>query len=1216
MNRRYSRWLAGSLLALLVVVASGRIDAQQPLGNATPAIRPTEGRPSATPLLGSSSAIRPLATSITRQGDLLRFQRDIAGDAKPIVLEADRVVTWNEGGMVVFLLEGHGLAQQSVVQTRFQRAVAFVDLPRYQNTGILHASIYAEGQVRLDTSVEVQDGPRAALDLNSRGELKLRVLKGKVQRETQANDPLIVRAKQLGVGTKPVTQPATSSIAPPPGSSPPVASPPVASPPVAPPPGTTPPPGTSAPIPGVSALRPELSPKVRTVAFEESETPPAVTPPTETPLPKTSRTTVPPLPLPASSLGKKSENRSPEQPGSLLPPGRSGDNAQPAPVPVPEPTPTVPAVTVPGQTPLPVARQVPVISPTPDNAPGPRRRLQYRIGSRTGAENWNVERTQLEDGRAMITVSNGVILNVSGVQGLGALEVEADRAVIWTRGDDASRSGSGSGDLEFYMAGHVVLRTQRPQTGDRVIIDADELYYDTRRNVAVALKSRLEVKPKLRAGTQITLTEPIVLTAEKLFQTSETTYEVVNSEVFSSRLPSDPGLKLIVAHATMEERRTPRTDLFGRPVVNPRTGEQLTQVESLLSAENVFATAGGVPLFYTPYLYTDARDPLGPLVSVHLGGSRIFGFQTGIGLDVYKLLGVLPYDGTRWRAYVDYMTRRGPGLGTNFFYNGSLFEAAPEELQLFPEKVQLGQYNGVVRLYGIYDQATDILGSQPVDLLTFNPSGFRGRAYWQQSVWDLPGGFDVHAQFSKWSDRNFLEQYYKREFDTTPNQATYALLKQQQDNWSWSVLAEGRVNPWVTTTESLPRLDGYVQGLDLFGLFTSHSHATIGYHRLAVSNDPRTPIQSNAVPPGTLPIQDQTTQQISTARAAFLQELSYPVNFGAVTLSPYVKGALVGYSEDLHGDSAGQAWGGVGLKAHLPLTKLYSDVQSELFNINGLNHKINLEANYFWAQAVNKHTQFGQIDRLNDFTTDQALREFTPYQPIYNPSNGLSMATSRLFDPQMFAIRRLIDNRFDTLDDVNVLQLEARQRLQTKRGFPGSQHIVDWMTLDTSVSLYPQANRDNFGKSFAFAEYNYQWNIGDRTSFQSTGWFDPNDGGPRVLTLGMYFDRPDRTSFYLGYRQIDPLNSRAITGSMSYVFSPKYSMRFIVSYDLGQSASLGNSVLFTRTGKDFQVSLGFTYNTYQNNVGAILEIVPNLAANRTNGPGGLLNQQSMGGFGR
>ena len=63
---------------------------------------------------------------------------------------------------------------------------------------------------------------------------------------------------------------------------------------------------------------------------------------------------------------------------------------------------------------------------------------------------------------------------------------------------------------------------------------------------------------------------------------------------------------------------------------------------------------------------------------------------------------------------------------------------------------------------------------------------------------------------------------------------------------------------------------------------------------------------------------------------------------------------------------------------------------------------------------------------------------------------------------------------------------------------------------------------------------------------------------------------------------------------MTYVFSPKYAMTLSSSYDLGTSEAQTNTLVFTRTGSDLQVSLGFMYNSLQNNFGAIVEIVPSL----------------------
>jgi hypothetical protein len=222
---------------------------------------------------------------------------------------------------------------------------------------------------------------------------------------------------------------------------------------------------------------------------------------------------------------------------------------------------------------------------------------------------------------------------------------------------------------------------------------------------------------------------------------------------------------------------------------------------------------------------------------------------------------------------------------------------------------------------------------------------------------------------------------------------------------------------------------------------------------------------------------------------------------------------------------------------------------------------------------------------------------------LFNPAHGLVLATSPIYDPQIYAIRRLVDNRLDTLESIEVLQLDVRQRWQTKRGFPGSEHIIDWMILDTSLSYFPNSTRDNFGKPFGFLEYRWLWNIGDRTALESTGWADPYDNGPRVFTIGAYYNRTDRTYFFIGYRMIEPVQSRALTGSATYVFSPKYAVTFTATYDFGTSQALNNSVVFTRMGSDLQVSLGFSYNAIQNNFGALVEIVPNLIpANRRVGP--------------
>src|SRR5262245_41083617 len=144
------RWLAGVVPALVVLggAAAPALVAQAP----GPTPPPTTAQPPDAG--GSPSPSSRSDTSLQKQGDLLRFSRNVPGEAKPIVIDADEIFTWDEDGKVAMLLKGQVLVQQSITQTRFDNGVAWIDLKRYRSTGILHLDLYAEGGVRLDVTLE------------------------------------------------------------------------------------------------------------------------------------------------------------------------------------------------------------------------------------------------------------------------------------------------------------------------------------------------------------------------------------------------------------------------------------------------------------------------------------------------------------------------------------------------------------------------------------------------------------------------------------------------------------------------------------------------------------------------------------------------------------------------------------------------------------------------------------------------------------------------------------------------------------------------------------------------------------------------------------------------------------------------------------------------------------------------------------------------------
>jgi hypothetical protein len=328
-----------------------------------------------------------------------------------------------------------------------------------------------------------------------------------------------------------------------------------------------------------------------------------------------------------------------------------------------------------------------------------------------------------------------------------------------------------------------------------------------------------------------------------------------------------------------------------------------------------------------------------------------------------------------------------------------------------------------------------------------------------------------------------------------------------------------------------------------------------------------------------------------------------------VKMVPYALGELADWGEDRSGNDLQRAYWQAGLRASLPIWKVYPDVESLLWNVHGVAHKVVFDAEFSFAQANRDMQSLPLYDPLDDVSVEAFRRRFAVSTFGTTPGNVSGVPLS--FDERFYALRTgmagwVTAPSTEVADDLTALRLGMRHRWQTKRGLPGRQRIVDWIVLDTNATWFPDPNRDNFGKALGLVDYDFRWYVGDRFTLLSSGLFDFFTNGAQIITLGGYLQRPPRTSLYLGLHDLEgPIHSQVLIASISYRMSPKWVASGGTSVDL-RGNNIGQSLSITRIGESLLVSVGASLNALQsNNAGVFLTVEPRfLPKTRLGGPGG------------
>jgi len=681
----------------------------------------------------------------------------------------------------------------------------------------------------------------------------------------------------------------------------------------------------------------------------------------------------------------------------------------------------------------------------------------------------------------------------------GMLELQADNAVIFLSKEEsqADESKKSAEDMlakmqAIYMSGNIVL------TNGQRTIRADEIYYDFQKKKAIAINAVMR-NFDTREGI------PIYVRAAKLRQMAEN--EFVADDV--TLTTSEFCLPQVSLNASkIEITDTTTTDQQQGGVSKSSYDARLHDVRLKMYDKTIFKW---------PYLRNNLERPDLPIKSVHVGNDNIRGTFIETNWYLARLLGLQEPEGTDSTLALDYYSDRGPGVGIETEYTRE-------------------NYFGRLLGYVIHDTGEDRLGRIRKNLEPDRE--LRGRFALQHRQF-LPHNWQLTAETSYLSDKNFLESFYRNEFYVGKEQETILHAKRIEDNWGLSLLGKVRINDFENTLEELPTTEFHWTGQSFFDdKLTFYSDTQVSRLRQRYS--------SSYIDPG-----PEQFFSFATTR----NEVDMPITIGRAKIVPFIAGTVayedgMGFYRELDGDiteDQENGWfGESGFRASTqPYWKVYPNVKSELWDLNQMRHLIKP---YLTAVTYSQDDSvFEQRDTLNV---------------------GIS---------QRLQTKRGLGDKQRTVDWMR-LDMDVTWVNNSGDASAGPDKFI-WNKpfippINTFSRVIPQQDRRStvlYGPRRNYIGADYSWLLSDTTAVLSDMNYDMQSGVVQQFNVGFSHMRWPNLQYYIGSRYLRRLDngygeygSNAFTFAVTYVLDPRYTLVYSQQVDFDFEAMVRSDLTLIR----------------------------------------------------